>query len=105
MQLLLHALIPGMLFKLATPYVAATAASVIVVTGFVGRYGTEPLAGYGLGTRMELMLVPRLPSSWARILAPANLLVPVRSHGPEPRLRSSSLAGEEPRSLWCHRCG
>lgn len=34
------------------------AASVIVVTGFVGTYGTEALAGYGLGSRLELMLVP-----------------------------------------------
>ena len=34
------------------------ATTVIVVTGFVGRYGTEALAGYGLGARLELMLVP-----------------------------------------------
>lgn len=26
-----------------------------VMTGFVGRYGTEALAGYGLGARLELM--------------------------------------------------
>jgi len=31
---------------------------VVVVTGYVGRYGTEALAGYGLGARLELMLVP-----------------------------------------------
>ena len=34
------------------------AATVIVVTGFIGGYGTEALAGYGLGARLELMLVP-----------------------------------------------
>lgn len=34
------------------------AATVIVVTGFVGTYGTAALAGYGLGSRLELMLVP-----------------------------------------------
>ena len=34
------------------------ATTVVVVTGFIGRYGTEALAGYGLGARLELMLVP-----------------------------------------------
>ncbi len=34
------------------------ATTVIVVTGFIGRYGTDALAGYGLGARLELMLVP-----------------------------------------------
>lgn len=34
------------------------ATTVIVVTGYVGQYGTEALAGYGLGSRLELMLVP-----------------------------------------------
>lgn len=32
--------------------------TVVVITGYVGRYGTEALAGYGLGARLELMLVP-----------------------------------------------
>lgn len=32
--------------------------TVVVITGFVGRFGTEALAGYGLGARLELMLVP-----------------------------------------------
>ncbi len=32
--------------------------TVIVVTGFVGRFGEEALAGYGLGSRLELTLVP-----------------------------------------------
>ena len=34
------------------------AMTVVVVTGYVGRYGTEALAGYGLGARLELMLTP-----------------------------------------------
>lgn len=34
------------------------AMTVVVTTGYVGRYGTEALAGYGLGARLELMLVP-----------------------------------------------
>ena len=34
------------------------AMTVVVVTGLVGQYGTEALAGYGLGARLELMLVP-----------------------------------------------
>ncbi len=33
-------------------------ATVVTVTWCVGRYGTEALAGYGLGSRLELMLVP-----------------------------------------------
>lgn len=37
---------------------ACMAMTVVVITGFVGRYGTEALAGYGLGARLELMLVP-----------------------------------------------
>ncbi len=35
-----------------------TVLTVIVVTALVGRYGTEALAGYGLGSRLEIMLVP-----------------------------------------------
>ena len=34
------------------------AMTVAVITGYVSRYGTEALAGYGLGARLELMLVP-----------------------------------------------
>ena len=37
---------------------ACMAMTVVVITGFVGRYGTEALAGFGLGARLELMLVP-----------------------------------------------
>ena len=34
------------------------AATVVVVTALVARHGTAALAGYGLGSRLELMLVP-----------------------------------------------
>ena len=37
---------------------AGISITVIVVTGFIGRYGTEALAGYGLGSRLELMVIP-----------------------------------------------
>ena len=36
----------------------AIALTVATVTSFVGRYGTAALAGYGLGSRLELMLIP-----------------------------------------------
>lgn len=35
-----------------------TVATIILVTGLVGRFGTAALAGYGLGSRLELMLIP-----------------------------------------------
>ena len=37
---------------------AFMAMNVVFVTGFIGRYGTEALAGYGLVARLELILVP-----------------------------------------------
>jgi Na+-driven multidrug efflux pump len=35
-----------------------TVLTAIIVTGFVGRYGTAALAGYGVGVRLELLQVP-----------------------------------------------
>lgn len=35
-----------------------TVGTIVIVTGLVGRYGTEALAGFGLGSRLELMIVP-----------------------------------------------
>jgi len=35
-----------------------TILTIVIVTALVGRYGTEALAGYGLGSRLEIMLVP-----------------------------------------------
>ena len=37
---------------------AQIALTVILITGFIGRHGTAALAGYGLGNRLELMLIP-----------------------------------------------
>ena len=37
---------------------ASMALTVVVTTGYIGTFGTEALAGYGLGARLELMLVP-----------------------------------------------
>ncbi|MGE3933739.1 MAG: MATE family efflux transporter [Rhodospirillaceae bacterium] len=35
-----------------------TIGTILVVTGLVGRFGTAALAGYGLGSRLELILIP-----------------------------------------------
>jgi putative MATE family efflux protein len=35
-----------------------TVLTAIIVTGFVGRYGTAALAGYGVGLRLELLQIP-----------------------------------------------
>ncbi len=35
-----------------------TIITIIIVTALVGRFGNEALAGYGLGSRLEIMLVP-----------------------------------------------
>ena len=34
------------------------ALNVVIITGFVSEFGVDALAGYGLGSRLELMLVP-----------------------------------------------
>jgi len=35
-----------------------TVLTAVIVTGFIGRYGTAALAGYGVGVRLELLQVP-----------------------------------------------
>ena len=35
-----------------------TIATIVIVTALVARYGTAALAGYGLGSRLELILIP-----------------------------------------------
>jgi Na+-driven multidrug efflux pump len=37
-----------------------TLASVMVITAFIARLGTDVLAGYGIGARLELLLVPMI---------------------------------------------
>ena len=34
------------------------ALNVVIITSFVSEFGVDALAGYGLGSRLELMLVP-----------------------------------------------
>jgi putative MATE family efflux protein len=51
----------NMLFKLgslAAVNPISTTATVMVITGFVARLGVDVLAGYGIGARLELLLVP-----------------------------------------------
>ena len=45
----------GLMGSLATPIAIVTAT---LVTGMVGRFGTEALAGYGIGMRLEFMVAP-----------------------------------------------
>jgi Na+-driven multidrug efflux pump len=35
-----------------------TVITAVIITGFVGRYGTAALAGYGVGLRLELLQIP-----------------------------------------------
>jgi len=35
-----------------------TVLTAVIITGFVGRYGTAALAGYGVGLRLELLQIP-----------------------------------------------
>jgi putative MATE family efflux protein len=35
-----------------------TVVTAVIITGFVGRYGTAALAGYGVGLRLELLQIP-----------------------------------------------
>ena len=37
---------------------AQTVLTAVILTGFVARFGTEALAGYGIGVRLELLQVP-----------------------------------------------
>ena len=43
-------------FALVSPLV--NVATVMLITGIVARYGAEALAGYGLGARLEFLMVP-----------------------------------------------
>ena len=35
-----------------------TVVTAVIITGFVGRYGAEAIAGYGVGLRLELLQIP-----------------------------------------------
>lgn len=43
---------------LASVNTVLTTATIIMMTGFVGRFGEAALAGYGLGARLEFMMIP-----------------------------------------------
>lgn len=43
---------------LASINTVLTTATIIMMTGFVGRFGEAALAGYGLGARLEFMMIP-----------------------------------------------
>jgi len=38
----------------------SSVATVIVITGFVARFGDEALAGYGIGARLEFLMIPTI---------------------------------------------
>ena len=66
------------------------AMTVVVITGFVGRYGTAALAGYGLGARLELMLVPIAFGVGAALTAAVGINVGARQYA---RARRIAWAG------------
>jgi Na+-driven multidrug efflux pump len=35
-----------------------TVATILVLTGFVGQFGASALAGYGIGSRIEFLMIP-----------------------------------------------
>ncbi|WP_282605128.1 MATE family efflux transporter [Pelagibius sp. Alg239-R121] len=69
---------------------ACMAMTVVAVTGYVGRYGTEALAGYGLGARLELMLVPIAFGVGAALTAAVGINV---GAGQYARARRFAFAG------------
>ena len=62
------------------------AATVIVVTGVVGHFGTEALAGYGLGSRLELMLIPIIFGIGAALTAAVGANIGAGQHARARRI-------------------
>ena len=69
----------------------------VVVTAILGHFGAAALAGYGLGSRLELMLTPLVFGVGSALTAGvgANVVLiifsePAASLGQEPALRSSN---------------
>ena len=48
------------------------ALTVAVITGVVGHFGTDALGGYGLGSRLELLLIPFVFGIGAALTAAAG---------------------------------
>ena len=49
------------IFEVAIPASASpllTVGTILVLTGLVGTFGTEALAGYGIGSRVEFLMIP-----------------------------------------------
>lgn len=64
--------------------------AVVVVTGLVGRYGMQALGGYGLGSRLELMLVPIAFGIGGALTTAVGLNIGAGQHA---RARSIALLG------------
>ena len=65
-------------------------ATVVVVTGIVAHFGTEAIAGYGLGSRLELMLVPIVFGLGGVLTAAVGANIGAGQHA---RARRMALAG------------
>lgn len=72
---------------LASLSAVQTVLTAVVLTGFVGRFGTAALAGYGVGVRLELLLVPL-------VFAVGQALVPMvgTAIGARDSLRAKRIA-------------
>ncbi|WP_281020086.1 MATE family efflux transporter [Minwuia sp. IMCC3060] len=66
------------------------AMTVVVVTGYIGRFGIEALAGYGVGARLELMLVPIAFGMGAALTAAVGVNVGANQHA---RARRIAMVG------------
>ena len=60
-QLVLSKPLFSNIFEVAIPASASpllTVGTILVLTGLVGTFGTEALAGYGIGSRVEFLMIP-----------------------------------------------
>ena len=60
-QLVLKRKLFSNIFEVAIPASASpllTVGTILVLTGLVGTFGTEALAGYGIGSRVEFLMIP-----------------------------------------------
>jgi putative MATE family efflux protein len=64
--------------------------AVVVVTAVIGRYGVQALGGYGLGSRLELMLVPIAFGIGGALTTAVGLNIGAGQHA---RARSIALLG------------
>ena len=60
-QLILSRDLFNNIFEVAIPASVSpllTVGTILVLTGLVGTFGTEALAGYGIGSRVEFLMIP-----------------------------------------------